>query len=779
MYAIHSSRFALTSLLAFSLLTAPGSSTTARTEDSPLTVSVATPLRLTVTQGGRAARSHALVLRNTGSTTVEWTASSNQAWLRFDPASGSLYPNATASVDAIADPTGFAAGIYVASAQITSPNTTPHTVDATMIEQSAFAGDPVANAERTFPPDSGMVNVKTQYGAKGDGVSDDTTAIQQAISSTVHHAQKGPRIIYFPAGTYLVSRPLVEKDLNSQWDSLLTLQGKNRTTTTIKLTDNNPLYQSASAPADVLHFASQNGGRKGGGNSGFDNNILDLTIDVGRGNPGAVALDFIGNNYCALRNVTMQSSDPGHSGAIGLALVRYAAGPCLIKNVVINGFDYGIRVANNEYSITFEDLILLNQKLYGIYNANNVLTIRHLFSTNSVPAIQNQNAAGLITLVGGILQGGSTKYSAIQNQGTLYARDVSSSGYASALQGLAGASITEYDSGPTVTQFGGNPSSLNLPIEETPHFEETNLINWKSVTAFGADPTGRADSSAAIQKAIDSRATTVYFPTGVYVVARTILVRDKVRMLKGFDSSLNPSGELFSRADDPAPLFKIEAGIAGVTLDHFRIGAFYPHPAPGVIFVQQDSARPLVLRDSLIGTQPSTIAYQNTDRGTGTLFVENVSAACWQILFPQNVFARQINPEGNSTKITNRGGNLWILGLKTEGTGTNIETEHGSTEVLGGLIYPVWKTSADTASFIVKDSRASFTYAVSSYKPVSAGTNFAIQVQETQHGVTKTLFSSCLPARGLGTMVPLYASGDFSPASNRLQSIPAVSHCPM
>ena len=113
----------------------------------------------------------------------------------------------------------------------------------------------------------------------------------------------------------------------------------------------------------------------------------------------------MGNNYCALRNVTLQSSDPSHSGAIGLALLRYAAGPCLMKNMVINGFDYGIKVANNEYSVTFEDLTLLNQKLYGIYNASNVLSIRHLFSTNRVPAIYNANTAGLVTLVGAILRG--------------------------------------------------------------------------------------------------------------------------------------------------------------------------------------------------------------------------------------------------------------------------------------------------------------------------------------------------------------------------------------
>jgi hypothetical protein len=757
------------------LAVAPGSAFLARAANSPLTATVTSPVKFTVTQGGGAVRSRPVVLRNAGTARLEWVASSNQAWLRFGPASGSLSPNATAVIDFIADPAGFAPGIYVASAQIASPNEAPDKFDVTMTEQPAFAGDSIASAERTFPPDSGMVNIKTQYGAKGDGVSDDTEAIQQAISSVVHHPQAGPRIVFFPAGTYLVSRPLLEKDLKLQWNSLLTLQGENRATTMIRLKDNNPLYQSASAPAEVLVFASQHGKPNGGGNSAFDNNIFDLTIDVGRGNPGAVALDFMGNNYCALRNVTLQSSDPNHSGAIGLASLRYAAGPCLMKNVVINGFDYGIKVANNEYSLTFEDLTLLNQKRYGIYNANNVLSIRHLFSTNSVPAIYNVNAAGLVTLVGAILQGGSPQSSAIQNQGTLYARDVSSSGYASALQGQ-GSTITEYDSGPVVTQFGGKPSSLNLPVEETPFFEDSSLSNWKSVTSYGADRTGRVDSSAAIQAAINSGATTVYFPTGVYLVARTIDVGGKVRMLTGFNSSLNPVGEMFSRSESPAPLLKVEAGTADVTLDHFRIGAYYPQPAPGVIFVEQDSSRPLVLRDSVIGGRPTTIAYRNTNRGTGTLFVENVTAGNWQMLFPQNVFARQINPEGNTTKITNKGGKLWILGLKTEGTGTNIETEQGgSTEVLGGLIYPVWKAAADSVSFVVNDSRASFIYAVSNYKPAASGGNFAVQIKETQRGIEKSLPSTSLPARGLGSMMALYSSGDPSPESKR-QDGSAVSH---
>jgi hypothetical protein len=453
-------------------------------------------------------------------------------------------------------------------------------------------------------------------------------------------------------------------------------------------------------------------------------------------------------------------------------LQRYATGPCLMKNVVINGFDDGIKVANNEYSLTFEDLTLLNQRRYGIYNANNVLSIRHLFSTNTVPVIDNVNSAGLITLVEAILQGGSSQSPAIQNQGTLYARNVISSGYSSVVQGQD-SKIAEYDSGPPVSPFGGKAASLNLPIEETPFFEESNLNNWKSVVAYGADPSGMADSSTAIQAAIDSGATTVYFPTGVYLVARTIVVGGNVRVLEGFNSSLNPTGPLFSHADSPVPFFKIAAGTADVTLNHFRLGAYYAHPAAGVIFVQQDSARALVLRDSLIGGRPTTIAYQNTNQGTGPLFVENVSGQPWQIRFPQSMFARQINPEGNSTKIANKGGKLWVLGLKTEGTGTNIETEKGgSTEVLGGLIYPVWKAPADTASFVVKDSRASFIYAVSNYRPIANGGNFAIQIKEVQGGIEKSLLSASLPSRGLGTMTALYSSGEPTPEAKGSQPQP-------
>lgn len=755
-------------LLVLVLLSSVDTRTLARAADQAIIVQPTAPVKLSVRQAGEPVRTpHAVTLRNPKKTALQWSVSSSQAWLKFVPASGSIPPKGEAAIDLIADPEGFSPGIYEATAWFDVPSAAPQNLVVTMVEESAFDGDVIANAERTFPPDSGMVNVKTDFGAKGDGTTDDTSAIQQAIASTVHHPNTGARIIYFPAGTYLVSKPLVEKDLKEQWDSLLTLQGENRATTILKLSDNNPQYQNGHAPADVVTLASQHAGRFGGGNQAFDNNIFDMTIDVGRGNPGAVALNFMGNNYCALRNVVLQSSDPNYAGAIGLNMQRYAAGPCLMKNVVINGFDYGMKIANNEYSITFEDLYLLHHKMYGIYNANNVLEIRHLVSQNSVPAIVNKQDPGLITLLDSFLLDGDSKSAAIDNQGTLYLRNVKSSGYTSVMERTSGSTITEYDSGQAVSQFGSKGLSLNLPIEETPYFEDTNLANWKSVIAFGADPEGRKDSGAAIQAAIDSGATTVYFPTGVYETSRTIFLRGKVRLIEGLNASLNPRGQIFQDPSNPAPLLQVDSGAAEVIVNHMRLGAFYGAPAPGVIGLLQNSSRRVALLDSIIGGPPSVIAYQNTSQGTGTLFVENVTAKPWKVLFPQKVFARQINPEGNLVKITNRRGSLWILGLKTEGTGTNIETlEAGTTELIGGLIYPVGRVAPDTADFVVKDSRASFIYAVSAYKPGAENKNFAIQVEETQHGTTKDLLSTSLPSRGLGTMVPLYRSADGVPPAS-------------
>jgi hypothetical protein len=647
-------------------------------------------------------------------------------------------------------------------------------------------------AERTFPTDSGMINVKTAFGAAGDGVTDDTAAIQRAISSTIHQ-QNTSRILYFPAGTYLVSRPLVWKDLGGNWQSELTIQGENETTTKIKLANNSGPYQNPKAPADLFTTASVNAGPNGDGNSAFDNYFFDITIDVGSGNPGAVALDFMGNNYCGLRNVTLMSSDPAHAGAAGLSMTRYATGPCLMKNVVINGFQTGILAGNTEYGVTFENLLLENQLSAGIANSDNSLSIHNLIFTNNsntVPAIQNLTPAGLITLIDASLSGGSgaPSTSAIQNLGVLYARNVTTSGFQSAVQDntgtiVPGVSLTEYDSGPTFSLFQGPPSSLGLPIKLTPEFEETNLKNWRSVVAYGADPTGAADSTAGIQAAIDSGGTTVYFPAGIYRVSKTIIVRGSVRMIEGFDSNVLPELSSFQNANSVAPFFRFE-NTADVTLSHLRLGGIFSQQGvPGLRWFEHDSSNAVTIRNTVLnnGTYV-TSAYKNAVTGTGDLYLEDIAGAYWEIDHPQNIYARQLDMETPARKFFNKGGTLWLLGIKTElaGDATHvaaiIDTEFGGkTEVLGGLVFirAAAPVPANQSAFVINNSQASLVYALSSVNststsPTAPNIDFNLQVEEVQAGVVKTLSSdevqadiAALPfsiSRGPGLIMPLYSS---------------------
>lgn len=97
----------------------------------------------------------------------------------------------------------------------------------------AGLGGTAGAAEKQFPATM-MKNVKTDFQAKGDGVTDDTAAINLAIASG--------GVIYFPAGVYLVTDRIEWKDSGGGWKNYRSIQGEGKTSTVIKLKDKLPAY---------------------------------------------------------------------------------------------------------------------------------------------------------------------------------------------------------------------------------------------------------------------------------------------------------------------------------------------------------------------------------------------------------------------------------------------------------------------------------------------------------------------------------------------------------
>ena len=582
-------------------------------------------------------------------------------------------------------------------------------------------------ADRVFPADSGVANIKN-YGAKGDGLTDDTLAIQTAIQSVSRgYGQQGT--IYFPNGTYLVSKALEWRNGQGDWWPYLNFQGQSRTNTVIKLKNNAFAYSNLSAPRAVIVTGSQNPiSTDGGGNQAFFNSIYNLTVDTGS-NPGVIGIDYMANNKGAIRDVIIRGQ-----GNIGLNLSRAWPGPCLIKNVRIEGFNIGIAsLSHYQFGVTFEHITLVNQKQSGIANDNNILSIRGLVSTNSVPVIRSTGGFGLITLLDSNFSGGSSAVSAIEYTGALYTRNITATGYRSAINNIPGLTVSEFASQPLLTLFPPR-QKLQLPIQDAPEFNEP-VSSWTSVVAFGARPNDNIDDAAAIQAAIDSGRSTIYFPTGAYNIGSTVRVRGNVRKIVGMDSFIYgmPSRHL------PDPYLRYEPGTnSSVIVERLNVNGW----------TEQASPQTLVLLDCGEGNYRATT-------GAGSLFGENVKIGRWEFAPGQNVWLRQLNTEfTTATRIVNRGAHLWILGLKTEDPYTVIETQAGGqTEVLGGLLYPGQGGTAVPANdiaFVNNQSQISLVYVTGID---AGGQDYTNHVHETKGGVTRTLTKSFTYSRGNGSLV--------------------------
>ena len=616
----------------------------------------------------------------------------------------------------------------------------------------------ISGAENiVFPANAGVIDVTgAPYYAKGDGRTDDTAAIQQALYD---YPAKGT-IIYLPNGTYLISRPL-RWGRDQRWT---VLQGQSRAGTIIKLKDFCPGYDDPAHPREMIWTGGAPAQR-------FRNQIRNCTFDTGRGNPGAIGVRFNASNVGCLRDVDIRSGDG--SGVIGLDLsFADEIGPCFVKNVRIHGFDIGIATKYAVNGVVFENITLTGQNQVGWLNNGHPVTVRNLVSDNAVPAVRQEHWGGFFTLIDADLTGrdAASNGPAIElSAGGMFVRNVVAKGYAMVLQrsdqgrveSLPGPVVREWAS---ATLPGSGPRSLGLPVKETPDVPWDDLKDWAVITDFGAKMDGHTDDSEALQRAIDSGKTTVCLPRGELLLGKPVVIRGNVRRLIGCETSVKVSPSIpkdtsiFTVGESPEPVLVVE-----------RFACWFWNNTSGANFIDNPTRRTLVLRE--LADVDDTSDRNPNGRGTiisgpGELFVEDVTGR-FHLKPGTKAWMRAINPETNQDHrntvpeaqwhLKNDGGQLWILGIKTEGPGTVITTRYGGqTELLGGLLYSSGGArTQDLPAFIIEDSQASLSVTEANFSNNAYQTLILLKrggqtVFELKRGQT--------PGSTGGSMIPLWAT---------------------
>ncbi len=569
----------------------------------------------------------------------------------------------------------------------------------------AFASSAIAQlAPITFPADGGIVDVR-EYGAVPDDEGDDTAAIQSALDAYPN----GNRIVYLPPGVFVVRDtlrwPAGDGGGNAQKRTIL--QGAGEPLSIIRLPQNTGGFNDGARPKPLIWTGGAPAQR-------FRNAVRDLTIEIGPQNAGAIGLQFNASNQGTIRNVSIRAGDG--SGKTGLDLGHCdEIGPLLVRHLTVEGFEVGISTKWPVNSNTFEHLVLRKQRRLGWWNYHQMVFVRDLVSENRVPSIFNEKDSwGSVTLLDAHLHAINPDRNtpAILNQRQFYLRNVEVLGYGLAVDNddkgrdkgdISPEGILKEDTSHknvrslfrevgdgTLAQSG---EIAQLPVKETPEVPWGDPVReWANLIDFGADPTGAADASPALQKAIDSGSKTLYLPAGAnFLFSSAVEIRGPVQRIIGLEGRFTAEG---------APIWKLVDGSHPQKLPDAPVVIIerMSHQSGGAeIRVLHESARTLVIS--------SATGFAIEGVGKGDLFLDDLCGHLDRLAPGQSAWCRQLNSEREGLKCRNAGGKLWILGMKTEKTGTLIDTTAGGITELNGLfVFSNSGWNEGEAAFTVADA---------------------------------------------------------------------------
>ncbi|CBF88800.1 exo-beta-1,3-glucanase Exg0 [Aspergillus nidulans FGSC A4] len=467
-------------------------------------------------------------------------------------------------------------------------------------------------------------NVK-DFGAVGDGTTDDTDAINKAISSGNRCGQgcdsstTKPAVVYFPAGTYLVSKPIVQYyytqmvgDANNlpvlkasaDFSGMAVVDADPYTDDGSNwYTNQNNFFRSIRNFVVDLTAMPQSSGAgihwqvgqatslqnirfemiKGGGS---ENKQQGIFMDNGSGgfmtdltfNGGNYGM-FVGNQQFTSRNLTFNDCNTGVYMNWNWAWT--------FKSITFNNCNLGLNMSNSPSNQTVGSVLLLDTEF--VNTPTGVVTA---WGSDSIPVgagtlvLDNVDFSGATTGVAGvdgtaILAGGSVVDNWVQ--GGIY-RPASVNKRATRIQTAL----------PGATKPASLLSSSSGKIFERskPLYESYASSSFISVKANGAKGDGSTDDTAAIQKIFDSATSdqVVYFDHGAYVLTDTVKVPSNIKIVGEVWPVLMAYGDKFSDEQNPIPLLQVgQPGETG-SVEISDLTILTKGPAPGAILMEWNVA---------------------------------------------------------------------------------------------------------------------------------------------------------------------------------------------
>jgi hypothetical protein len=407
--------------------------------------------------------------------------------------------------------------------------------------------------------DPKAVYLTADSGARGDGIADDSDAIQKAIDKAQETVRQG--IVFVPEGRYRITKTIYV------WPSIR-LIGYGARRPVFLLAASTPGYQDRNAENYMVFFA---GGRPGAGRGGrgasaggrgasaggrppdaspgtFYSAMSNIDIEIGEGNPGAVAVRGTYAQHCFLAHMDF------HIGS-GIAGVHDTGN--VMEDVRFYGGQYGIwtHTPSPGWQFTAVDAYFEGQREAAIRERAAGLTLirPHFRNVPSAVTIDDgqpdelwikdgrmEEVTGPAVVIG-LEHNPRTE---INMENVVCRRvPVFASLRESGKKMMVPGEIYEvktFSHGLHYTDIGAVPEIRDVfetvPLKTMPEPVKSDLTalppadTWVNVRALGAKGDGATDDTAAFRKAIaGSRA--VYVPSGYYVISDTLTLRPDTALI--------------------------------------------------------------------------------------------------------------------------------------------------------------------------------------------------------------------------------------------------------